>query len=331
MKKITAFAGVALAAMVVGVTFLPAPAQAITYGQPDCENNSSNLNCGNRNVVSVVGITPDFRVSVRCSGSLLHKSDSRILILTAGHCVQAWARGLQEGWLQTVGVSFDADVRWSWFGQYVLGGKPLLNRHYGPSLRSFNIYHDYAVVAFPATQGQPMTAMNAAVDLSDVDTVTLPSVDFVLSLLDPANPPLFTNVGYGISEWLNAPGDGGNAGGIELNRWYGLRYVSEATAPLNTMMQDQSMLVGSSNPARGYNGTCNGDSGGPNFFVDSAGHKIQIGVTSSGDKRCRATSIISRLDIPQAQEFIDCAVDATTAEEYAACGCTTLNNVGVCD
>ena len=138
-------------------------------------------------------------------------------------------------------------------------------------------------------------------------------------------------VGYGISEWLNAPQDGGNAGGIELSRWYGLRYVSEATAQLNTMMQDQSMLVGSSNPAQGYNGTCNGDSGGPNFYVDSEGRKIQVGVTSSGDKRCRATSIISRLDIPQAQDFIDCAVDARTDAEYAACGCTTLNNVGVCD
>jgi secreted trypsin-like serine protease len=130
---------------------------------------------------------------------------------------------------------------------------------------------------------------------------------------------------------LNAPGDGGNAGGIALNRWYGLRYVSEATAQLNTMMQDQSMLVGSSNPALDYNGTCNGDSGGPNFYIDSEGRKIQIGVSSSGDKRCRAASIISRLDISQAQEFIACAVDASTEAEYAACGCTTLNIVGVCD
>lgn len=331
MRKITALAGAAVAALVLMAISLPTPVQAITYGQPDCTDNSNDLNCGNRNVVSVVGITYDYRISVRCSGSLLHKSDSRILILTAGHCVQAWARGLQGGWLQTVGVSFDADVRFGGYGQYVLGGKPLLNRLYGPSLRSFNIYHDYAVVAFPATQGQPLTAMNATVDLSDVDTVTLPPVDFMLSLLDPANPPLLTNVGYGISEWLNAPQEGGNAGGIELSRWYGLRYVSEATAQLNTMMQDQSMLIGSSNPALGYNGTCNGDSGGPNFYVDSEGRKIQVGISSSGDKRCRGMSIISRLDIPQAQDFIDCAVDATTDAEYAACGCTMLNNVGVCD
>lgn len=328
----------AIAAAVL--TGMPAaPAKAITYGSPDCEDNSLDLNCGNSSVVSLVGLVVQvdpldptittFRRSFLCTGSLLHKAEGRVLVLTAGHCVQAWMRGLQEGWLQTVGVSFKASVTdWSIL-DYAVGGKPLLNRLYGPAAGSFNVYHDYAVVEFPATGGNLANFFGQAIDISQVNPVTLPPESYLLGIVDPTNPPFLTNVGYGISEWLNPPKTGGNKGGLVLKRPYGERYVSEFTAAFGTLMPDASIAIASMNPARGYEGTCNGDSGGPNFHIAN-GTKIQVGVSSSGDRYCRATSLISRLDIPGAISFLSCAVDAATPSAYSACGCTTLNRKWLC-
>ena len=321
--------GLLAAALLVGIP--TAPAEAITYGHPDCDDNSLDLNCGNGNVVSIVGITPDFNTSIRCTGSLLRKEASRVLILTAGHCAQFWMRGLQEGWLTTVGVSFDADVTdlSPTYMEYAPGGVPLLNRRYGPSPNSFNIYHDYAVVAFPASSGNLTAYDGGTIDLSQVTPVTLPAEGYLLQLIDGTYSPLLTNVGYGISEWLNAPKSGGNSGGLTLKRGYGLRYESEFSAVFNTLMPDASIAVASMNPARENEGTCNGDSGGPNFHV-TGGSKIQVGVTSSGDRYCRATSLIARLDIPAAISFLACAANAASPSAYSACGCTTLNRKGLC-
>ena len=320
------------AAAVAVLACMPAvPAKAITYGSPDCENNSLDLNCRNSNVVSLSGITPDFGLNGRCTGSLLHKDQDRVLILTAGHCAQFWMRGLQQGWLVSIGVSFEADVTdvTPAYLQYVPGGKPVLHRLYGPSATSFNIYYDYAVVEFGASAGVLTALDGSTVDLSQVSPVTLPPVNYLTGLLTPNDPPLLTNVGYGISEWLNGPKTGGNKGGLTLKRAYGERYVSEFTAVFNSLMPGASIAVASMNPAQGYEGTCNGDSGGPNFHVVN-GIPIQVGVSSSGDKYCRATTLIARLDIPAAISFLSCAVNATSPTAYTACGCTTLNRKWLC-
>jgi hypothetical protein len=105
--------------------------------------------------------------------------------------------------------------------------------------------------------------------------------------------------------------------------------VSAFSAVFATLMPDASIAVASMNPAQGYEGVCNGDSGGPNFH-DANGSQIQVGVTSSGDRYCRATSLIARLDIPAAISFLSCAANATTPQAYSACGCTTLNRKGLC-
>lgn len=324
----------AAAVMLMGIP--TAPAQAITYGSPDCENNSLDLNCGNTNVVSLAGVViwqdsedTYYSLNVRCTGSLLHKDEDRVLILTAGHCAQLWMRGLQEGWLQTVGVSFKASVTNFPIFDFAFGGKPLLNRLYGPSADSFNIYHDYAVVEFPASGGNLLNFVGQTIDISQASPVTLPAENYLLGLLNPTSLTYLTNVGYGISEWLKAPKTGGNKGGLILKRPYGERYVSEFSAAFGSLMPDASIAVASMNPARENEGTCNGDSGGPNFHVAN-GTKIQVGVSSSGDRYCRATSLIARLDIPAAISFLSCAVNATTPQAYSSCGCTTLNRKWLC-
>jgi len=52
-------------------------------------------------------------------------------------------------------------------------------------------------------------------------------------------------------------------------------------------------------------GTCNGDSGGPNFLGAGADEtRIIAGLTSSGDTYCKATSVTYRLDTPAVRQFL---------------------------
>jgi secreted trypsin-like serine protease len=57
--------------------------------------------------------------------------------------------------------------------------------------------------------------------------------------------------------------------------------------------------------ATGDGGTCNGDSGGPEFLGAGATETpIQVSVTVTGDVQCHATNVDYRLDTPQARAFL---------------------------
>jgi len=59
------------------------------------------------------------------------------------------------------------------------------------------------------------------------------------------------------------------------------------------------------NAATGNGGTCNGDSGGPNFFGAGAAETTVIAaITTTGDTLCNATNVDYRLDIPEARNFL---------------------------
>ena len=62
----------------------------------------------------------------------------------------------------------------------------------------------------------------------------------------------------------------------------------------------------SQNNAQGYGGTCYGDSGGPNFYVNptTKAEEFIAGLTITGDSMCRATNVTYRLDTPEALGFI---------------------------
>jgi secreted trypsin-like serine protease len=81
----------------------------------------------------------------------------------------------------------------------------------------------------------------------------------------------------------------------------------------------------SQNPAREDEGTCNGDSGSPNYIDYWEDPNVIVSVTSSGDSFCRATNIGARVDTPAAVEFIDCVL--TTEIEYLyECGEVEIMN-----
>ncbi|MGH6894745.1 MAG: trypsin-like serine protease, partial [Dongiaceae bacterium] len=192
--------------------------------------------------------------------------------------------------------------------QYILGGQPVLTPDYGPQgVHASNVQFDYAVIVFDIPAASRFTEGGELVDLSGVDPVVLPDQDYLLDKVSAKAPLLITAVGYGTGEAHAKPGEGGNAGGVvNSTEEFGQRWMTALTSAFSFKGPEANLLLGSQNPARGHEGTCGGDSGGPLFYVDQ-GQEIQVGITSSGDAICRATSIIARTDGARAVEFLSCA------------------------
>jgi Trypsin len=320
-------------------------AAAVTYGHPDCDEGE----CKYPNTVSLSGFRAPGEgegaslVSfLRCSGSLLDKSSKdRFVILTAGHCASAYLAGLQDGTLKDVGVSFDPKIvrdvdeegaLWS-PAQYVLGGRPVLPEEYGPQgANASNIQFDYAVIVFKRPKGGIVrTSAGTVVDLAKIPEVELPDEGFLDRIVSATTPLPLTAVGYGTGEAHNKPGEGGNAGGAvnDLSK-LGVRWVTDFTSAFSFMGPEANLLLGSQNPARGDEGTCGGDSGGPLFLQDEPGY-FQVGITSSGDAICRATSIIARTDSTRAVQFLSCVLEpGAKVAQVLTCGCTSVDSQGEC-
>jgi hypothetical protein len=337
----------------VGTALLAAPgADAITYGKQDCTDFSNSTTCHHPNTVSLSGFraptaaeiqngtTSDIS-SIRCSGSLLSNSADRFEILTAGHCASAYLAGLQDGPLVDVGVSFDPKIvkdlpkispeAWS-PTQYILGGQPVLSRDYGPQgAQASNIQFDYAVIVFELPPADRRTQGGQLVDLTNIEPVTLPERDYLLNRLSAKNPLLLTAVGYGTGEAHAIPGTGGNHGGaVNSTEEFGERWMTALTSAYHFMGPEQNLLFGSQNPARGFEGTCGGDSGGP-MFEEVDGGEIQVAITSSGDAVCRASSIMARTDSKRAVDFLTCVNDPDKPlEQIEDCGCIDVNEQGEC-
>ena len=334
-----------LALTVLGLGGAP-EARAITYGEQDCANGAD---CRFPNTVSLSGFRPpqegegtELVSFLRCSGSLLDVvPGDRFVILTAGHCASGYLLGLQDGTIVDVGVSFDPVIErdlpdvsptvWS-PAQYVLGGQPVLPEEYGPQgANASNIQFDYAVIVFriPAG-GRIVTQGGAPVDIAGIDPVELPDEGFLDDIVSATMPLPLTAVGYGTGEAHEKPGEGGRHGAVNDLSKLGVRWVTDLTSAFHFMGPEGNLLFGSQNPARGHEGTCGGDSGGPMFFEDAFG-EVQVGITSSGDAVCRASSIIARTDSTRAVQFLSCVLElGAELPAVLACGCTSVDKQGEC-
>jgi secreted trypsin-like serine protease len=110
----------------------------------------------------------------------------------------------------------------------------------------------------------------------------------------------FTVVGYGVTEMRVVEGTG------PVNYWTGER--QSGVLGFNSLTSLWINQV--QNIAQGYQGACNGDSGGPSFLGSGAGEtNIIVGVTSSGDIPCYSTNTVSRTDTPQARSWLQAWLD----------------------
>jgi hypothetical protein len=139
--------------------------------------------------------------------------------------------------------------------------------------------HDIAVILLDS----PITGITPA---------SLPPAALLdqLASMNGLHDASFTNVGYGASGYSV----GGGPREIEFP---GQRMDSTSTF----MALENVYLRLSENQATGNGGTCNFDSGGPQFLGDS---NVIVSITVDGDQYCTALDVNYRLDTPSARSFL---------------------------
>lgn len=218
---------------------------------------------------TVLFYPPRNETIVNCTGSLI----SDTIFLTAAHCGMDGTRR---------SVSFDE-----------VFDPETSTRHPG----TFHAHPGFDA-AQPSRNDVAVIVLDRPVP--DVDPTRLPRLPEA-SLLDRmkdagtlTQATGFTSVGYGFLGFAQG-------GGPQTPIRGQARHV--AVGSFNSLSQHQLHL--SQNAAHDDGGTCNGDSGGPNFLGAGADEtRVIAGVTSTGDTHCKSTNVTFRLDTPAARQFL---------------------------
>jgi hypothetical protein len=293
-------------------------ALAITWGEEDLGGEYPN-------VASVRGIdeaTNSARFS--CSGSLLHADEHKVVLLTAAHCTDGWIGQIAAGNLDSVGVSFDQNNviagSFSDATYYVRGGVPISFPAKDAPFEKF----DYGLVVFP-TDAVNTLGQTIADRWGGLTPVQLPADETYLPDLIEANQTsrdslVFTAVGYGTGEKFPSPSEEtgpANPAGSNFDT-FPIRLIAD-NLTYNAHNPINDVLRLSMNIAKGEDGTCNGDSGGPIFYEDAALGRVQVSLVSGGDAPCRATNTGPGFSLPVTFEFVGCAAVPGDATDVAAC------------
>jgi hypothetical protein len=305
----------AVVALIVGVA---AGASAITWGRPDVNNEYPN-------VASVRGIVEAENLArLSCSGSLLQSDTDKVVILTAGHCTDAWTGAIAAGTLDSVGVSFDQNNQVNGTTTdatfYVRGGVPISFPAKDAPFETF----DYGLVVFPATAENSLgqTVQQRWGALTPVQVAPDPGYlsRVINSVSNPTSNLSFTAVGYGTGEKFPIPGEEtgpADPSGTNTSKFL-IRYIAEGLT-YNAYNPVNDVLRLSMNIAKGENGTCNGDSGGPIFYQDPTLGRVQISLVSGGDAPCRATNTGPGFSQQEALDFITCGTIEGDVTAVMAC------------
>jgi secreted trypsin-like serine protease len=218
------------------------------------------------NVAAIVRLrTSDNQFRILCTGSLVTPR----YVLTASHCTSfVESLGQTDIW-----VTFDEHFSQS---SKLIHGTMITNPLFN---RTQSDPEDIALIRLD----QPVTG---------VEPVQLPTAGLLdqMKKAGTLRGTQFTSVGYGIQQPQPAPG--GIVHEFPMERW---RSVGTFTT------LDTVWLRIAQTQATGDGGTCNGDSGGPQFLGES---NLQTSVTITGDLQCFATNVDYRLDTPQARAFL---------------------------
>src|SRR5262249_12436338 len=123
---------------------------------------------------------------------------------------------------------------------------------------------------------------------------------------------------YGTGERFPIPGQGGPADPNDPNNTtLRIRYVADRLS-YNAYNPINDVLRLGQNIAKGENGTCTGDSGGP-LFNDGPLGRVQVALVSGGDNVCRATTAGPAFSRPEVFDFLSCARTAGDASAVIKC------------
>lgn len=206
---------------------------------------------------------------VLCSGTLI----SPTVYLTAAHCTSY----LESLGISQVCVSFDE--------QFSSKAKLYSGRMY----------------THPGYPGNEHDSLDIAVVVLDqpvkgIAPARLPSAGMfdAMKAAGTLSHQLFTNVGYGGQERTI------DSGGPVV------AYLDSREVSVSSFdALNDTYLRLSQNAATGDQGTCYGDSGGPQFLGAGASEtNIVVSTTITGDSQCVATNVDYRLDTPSARDFL---------------------------
>lgn len=291
---------------------------AITWGRQDTNNEFPN-------VASVRGIVEANNLArVSCSGSLLQRDAVKVVILTAAHCTDAWAAEIAAGTLDSVGVSFDQNNQVNGTTTdatfYVRGGVPISFPAKDAPFETF----DYGLVVFPlgAENHVGQTIQQRWGALTPVRVSPDPGYlsRVVGSVKNPTNNLSFTAVGYGTGEKFPIPSQEtgpADPSGTNTSKFL-IRYIADHLT-YNAHNPTNDVLRLSMNIAKGENGTCNGDSGGPIFYQDPTLGRVQVSLVSGGDAPCRATNTGPGFSTQAGLDFIACGTVPGDVSAVVAC------------
>jgi hypothetical protein len=268
MRRLTA-----LLAVVVALT-LTAPAQSITFGQPD----------GNRhpNVGALVVKLDDGTLIPWCSGTMV----SERVFLTAAHC--KFFADLSFGSGYEFGVTFISDLG-------IDDPVPNLDE----SDLVMGVAHAHP--SYTGKYGNGASGIDVGVVVLEADPGVGQSDLPAPGLLDTINlkTAAFTTVGYGAVR--NDKTTGPHSITFDGVRRFAVQTASQLS---------NYWLKFSGNPSTGNGGTCGGDSGGPHFLGAGAEETdTVVSVTIKGDTYCRSTDWTARVDTPEALSFIRSFID----------------------
>ena len=230
-----------------------APAGAITYGTPTGTSYS--------NVGGLVETTSSGERYVYCTGTLI----SPTVFLTAAHC---------DPGTGTACVTFDPQLT---DRSKLSCGAFTASPYY---THRQNDPNDIAVIVF----SKPIRGITPATVVDEVGYL-----DELFASGELNQSTKFTSVGYGATEFSNAPG--GPTTEYHDTRMY-------AVGTFNALGPGYIRI--SQNRATGNAGTCYGDSGGPQFLDG-----LLVSITVTGDVLCKSTNVVQRLDTFEAQQFLN--------------------------
>lgn len=248
------------------------PGLAITNGEPDGE--------GHPNVGTIVGVGTARRQW--CTGTLV----SPRVFLTAAHCVSYLESLIEAGELSledNLRVSFDAD------NAYSEGLIPVLGLESHPDYRPSE----------GATVDDVGVVYLRPEDTTGISPATLPAVGYLDDLQEQgllrqgSDGADFVAAGYGgILEWPPP---------VVMDS-EGIRRV--AVSEFSNLRKNWLRVSQNQAPGNQNGGTCWGDSGGPNFWVEPDGSEVLVAVTTGGDPNCVEFHISQRTDTPSVAAFI---------------------------